>query len=96
MSVLLSQSGRRTGVGLTRERGYGRAHQAARRSLGRALPAPCGYCGAFVDPAEPWVAAHRIDGDPSAGWLVAHPACNERAKRRHQARRPAVPHPGLV
>ena len=35
---------------------------------------------AMVD--ERFVAAHVIDGQPKRGWQVAHPRCNERAKRR--------------
>ena len=66
----------------TTERGYGRTHQQARESLGRTLPTPCGYCRVVVWRGELWVAAHRIDGDPTAGWMVAHPTCNERGKMR--------------
>lgn len=66
----------------TSQRGYGAVHQGVRRALSATLPAPCGYCGAMLYPDEAWVAAHRVDGDPAAGWLVAHPMCNERAKER--------------
>lgn len=62
-------------------RGYGPAHDRARRALAATLPAACVYCGAIVGLGERWVAAHLVDGDPSAGWGVSHPACNERAKR---------------
>ena len=37
--------------------------------------------GAANGYASTW-AAHRIDGNPSAGWVPAHRACNERAKDR--------------
>lgn len=46
------------------------------------LPAPCWYCGRLVFASERWVAAHVVDGDPSSPRVVAHPACNERAKAR--------------
>jgi hypothetical protein len=48
--------------------------------LGRTIPAPCGYCGIVVQHGDRWVAAHRIDGNPAAGWMISHPDCNERAK----------------
>jgi len=48
--------------------------------LGASLPAPCGYCHRIISPAERWVAAHVVDGQPEYGYVVAHPACNERAK----------------
>jgi hypothetical protein len=64
----------------TSERGYGAPHQDARARLERSIPSPCGYCGVTVQRGEAWVAAHVIDGDPSAGWVVAHGTCNERAK----------------
>lgn len=79
----------------TTERGYGWPHQRARRRLARTLPTPCGYCGVLIRPGEPWVAAHRIDGDPKAGWIVAHPQCNEGAKKRGLAYRAVERHPGL-
>jgi len=63
------------------QRGYGADHRAARARLATTLPDLCGYCEAMVYPSR-WVAAHVVDGDPSAGWMVAHPACNERAKVR--------------
>ena len=64
----------------TTQRGYGVRHQQARVGLWSTLPAPCGYCGVTIRDGETWVAAHRIDGAPSAGWMVAHGPCNERAK----------------
>src|SRR6185369_6251516 len=64
------------------ERGYGPEHRAARGRLARTLPRPCGYCDQVVTADERWVAAHVVDGDPTRGWMVAHPDCNERAKRR--------------
>jgi hypothetical protein len=65
----------------TSQRGYGFEHQSARAALRATLPAPCGYgCGVMLTPDGDWVAAHRVDGDPSRGWLAACPACNERAK----------------
>jgi hypothetical protein len=65
-------------------RGYGAAHRAARRALERTLPASCGYCGRVIGTEEHWHAAHILDGDPTKGWIVACPACNEQAKRRHR------------
>lgn len=64
----------------TTQRGYGSMHQAARAGLGSTLPNPCGYCGVTVQAGERWDAAHVVDGDPSAGYVVAHPRCNQRAK----------------
>lgn len=67
----------------TAQRGYGGRHQRARAELAKLLPTPCGYgCGTVLTPDGPWVAAHRVDGDPEAGWLAACPSCNERAKLR--------------
>lgn len=69
-------------------RGYGAQHAAARRALALTLPSVCGYehdarCPrTLIHPGTQWVAAHVVDGDPSAGWMAAHPACNERAKVR--------------
>ena len=64
------------------QRGYGVPHQRAKERLRLTLPCPCGYCGVVIERGEAWVTAHVIDGQPSAGWMVAHPACNERAKLR--------------
>lgn len=70
------------------QRGYGPAHRAARAELRDTLPALCGYgCGRLLMPDGDWVAAHRIDGDPSAGWLASCRTCNERAKARVAPRR---------
>ena len=63
-------------------RGYGPAHQAARRLLAASLPQACFYCSEVIYPRERWVAAHRVDGRPKFGYVVAHPTCNERAKIR--------------
>lgn len=61
-------------------RGYGTAHREARRRLGESMPAPCGYgCGTILTAAT-FVAAHVIDGDPSAGWIASCRSCNERMK----------------
>jgi hypothetical protein len=68
--------------GTRQQRGYDAQHQAARAELAMTLPAPCGYCGVVITRGERWVAAHVVDGDPSFGWLLAHYACNERAKTR--------------
>src|SRR6185369_12221439 len=66
----------------TGQRGYGAEHQDARRSLEATLPRFCAYgCGTWLTAASSWVAAHVVDGDPSAGWAVACGPCNERAKR---------------
>lgn len=62
------------------ERGYDAAHVRARRLLGARLPGPCGYCARVIEPSERWVAAHVRDGDPTYGWVAAHPACNVRAR----------------
>lgn len=70
--------------GSAHARGYDRAHQAARAQLELTLPAPCAYgCGTTLHPDSDWVAAHIIDGDPTAGWVASCRSCNERAKRRH-------------
>lgn len=77
-----AQHGRRAGR-RANGRGYGRSHQAARAALKRELPGYCGYgCGTTLMPDDNWVAAHVVDGDPSAGWLASCRSCNERAKRR--------------
>ena len=68
-------------------RGYDTQHRAARAALALTLPALCGYgCGTTLHPGHPWVAAHLVDGDPTAGWIASCPACNERAKRRTTTR----------
>ena len=65
----------------TSQRGYGIGHQRARHTLRATLPAPCAYgCGRILRPDGAWVAAHVVDGDPSAGYVAACPPCNERAK----------------
>jgi hypothetical protein len=52
----------------TQDRGYGVPHQRARDALRATLPALCGYgCGRLLLPSGDWVAAHRIDGVPTAG-----------------------------
>lgn len=67
----------------TRDRGYGVPHQRARDALRATLPALCGYgCGRLLLPDGDWAAAHRIDGNPAAGWLASCRTCNERAKGR--------------
>ena len=64
-------------------RGYGAEHQRARALLLALLPVPCAYgCGAVIVAASDLVAAHVVDGDPSAGWQASCRSCNERAKRR--------------
>lgn len=69
--------------GTTASRGYGAAHQAARRTLASMLPGPCGYgCGTTLYPGDDWVAAHAVDGQPEFGWLASCRSCNERAKQR--------------
>lgn len=61
-------------------RGYGNHHRQARRRLADQLPAPCGYgCGTLLTVAT-FVAAHRVDGDPTAGWIASCRSCNERMK----------------
>ena len=71
----------------TVERGYGQAHRNARKRLARQLPAPCGVCGETIWPDEPWHCSHLVDGDPSAGWVAAHPVCNQSMKARRRALR---------
>jgi len=67
----------------TAERGYGAAHQAARRALAELLPIACAYgCGTTLYPGSPWVAAHVVDGQPERGWMASCGPCNERAKQR--------------
>lgn len=66
-----------------RARGYDRDHERARAALRMTLPALCGYgCGRGLQPDGAWVAAHVVDGNPSAGWIAACYTCNERAKLR--------------
>lgn len=65
----------------TAERGYDEPHRIARGELERTLPAPCAYgCGTMLHRGMRWVAAHVVDGDPSAGWVAACSPCNQRAK----------------
>jgi hypothetical protein len=68
--------------GTPSQRGYGAAHQAARKALAAQLPDLCGYCHKVIRLSDKWVAAHVVDGQPDMGWMVAHPDCNERAKVR--------------
>lgn len=69
-------------------RGYGHAHRTARLELSAQLPTWCGYgCGTFLTAGDSWVAAHVIDGDPSAGYLVSCRSCNELAKRSAHRKR---------
>jgi DNA-directed RNA polymerase subunit N (RpoN/RPB10) len=63
-------------------RGYGTAHEQARRSLVAALPSRCAYCGETITSADELAAAHIIDGDPTAGWQPSHPRCNNGAKHQ--------------
>lgn len=63
-------------------RGYNTTHKQARRALEATLPTLCGYgCGTLLTKDTRWMAAHRVDGDPTQGWLASCPSCNERAKR---------------
>lgn len=74
---------REVGRGSRIERGYGQTHRKARERLRTGLPAPCGYgCGRVLEPDDKWVAAHWIDGDPTAGWLASCLSCNELAKTK--------------
>src|SRR4029079_3281456 len=67
----------------TTERGYGTPHQLIRQVLAKTLPRRCDYgCGAVLARGSTWHAAHRVDGDPSKGYIVACVSCNERARRR--------------
>ena len=64
-------------------RGYGAAHERARATLAAMLPAPCACgCGALLGAGSDWVAAHLVDGDPSAGWAAMCRSGNEHMKRR--------------
>jgi hypothetical protein len=65
-------------------RGYGTTHRHARQQMAATLPAPCGYCGHTIWPDQRWDLAHVIDGDPTAGYIAAHPICNQRAKRSNR------------
>jgi hypothetical protein len=65
----------------TGQRGYGAPHQDARERLAMTLPASCGYCGKVLRQGDAWVAAHRVDGHPEHGWMVACARCNEVNKR---------------
>jgi hypothetical protein len=64
------------------QRGYGAAHDRARRALVAMLPAACAYCHELVLTPEDLAAAHVIDGNPIAGWQPAHRICNQGAKTR--------------
>ena len=65
------------------QRGYGGAHQRERRALSDSLPTYCAYgCGTWLTSDSAWVAAHVIDGVPSAGYAIACQTCNARAKVR--------------
>jgi len=49
--------------------------------LEQLLPRRCGYgCGRMLTRATRWVAAHVVDGDPSAGYVASCEICNQRAK----------------
>ena len=64
-------------------RGYDAVHERARAVLETTLPTPCAYgCGTILRSAAEMVAAHVVDGDPTAGWVAACRSCNERAKPR--------------
>jgi hypothetical protein len=77
--------------GSKQERGYDAAHIRARASLATLLPADCAYgCGKLLVVGDAWVAAHVVDGDASAGWVVSCYSCNEKAKR---GRRPVAVRP---
>lgn len=69
------------------DRGYGAAHQRERRRwaciLESAGSLPCPYCGEPVQHGTRWDLAHRIDGDPTAGYLgPSHHRCNSLRQRR--------------
>lgn len=65
----------------TTQRGYGADHQRARDALALTLPRYCGYgCGTWLTAGSTWHAAHVIDGDPSAGYLVSCVPCNLAAR----------------
>lgn len=66
----------------------------ARTELAALLPSECGYCGAMIAADAPWVAAHVVDGHPEYGYIHAHRACNERAKRRAGGPRKLDGYPG--
>ena len=65
----------------TTQRGYGAEHQKARAMLASTLPRYCGYgCGTWITAGSTWHAAHVVDGDPSAGYLVSCVKCNLAAR----------------
>lgn len=84
------ESGRRcTACSIRREavrpsrqaRGYGAAHTRARAALASMLPTLCAYgCGRLLSTPDEMVAAHVVDGDPSAGWMASCRSCNESHK----------------
>ena len=68
-------------------RGYDAVHERARAVLATTLPTACAYgCGTVLRSAAEMVAAHVVDGDPTAGWVAACRSCNEHAKRREVGR----------
>lgn len=67
--------------GTSTSQGYDGAHKRAKAALRGMLPLPCGYCGSTITQAQRWDAAHVVDGAPEYGYVAAHPACNQRAKR---------------
>lgn len=69
--------------GTSAARGYGAAHQAARRALSRQLPTSCAYgCGTWLTAEDRWHAAHVVDGQPEQGYVISCGPCNLRAQRK--------------
>ncbi len=67
---------------------HGQIVRQARAAIAAMLPAPCGLCGATVQPHHAWQVDHRIPlalgGEPYAldNIRPAHARCNSRAGAR--------------
>jgi hypothetical protein len=79
----------------TTARGYGWAHQLARKRWSRLVKAglvDCARCGLMIDPSEPWDLGH-VDGDKSRYAGPEHRACNRATASRW---RPSNDGPGRI
>lgn len=91
----------------TTERGYGAAHQRARRRAARLVAAGNAYCWrclaagrsreqAWIAPDAPWDLGHD-DRDRSITRGPEHQRCNRGTSSRRPPRaRPVEQHPGLI